>query len=100
MNLASWIILGIVVLVVALAIRATFFKKDRKGGGCDPGDESTDHTREYTPLLVLGDGIKPTCLGTRKSFADIAATAAEAFGVRADIAGESFLADITEVRYE
>lgn len=68
--------------------------------GCDPGDESTDHTREYTPLLVLGDGIKPTCLGTRKSFADIAATAAEAFGVRADIAGESFLADITEVRYE
>jgi phosphopentomutase len=68
--------------------------------GCDPDFKGTDHTREYTPLLVLGDGIKPTCLGTRKSFADIAATAAEAFGVRADIAGESFLADITEVRYE
>jgi hypothetical protein len=41
MNLASWIILGIVVLVVALAIRATFFKKDRKGGCCDPGDQPT-----------------------------------------------------------
>jgi phosphopentomutase len=68
--------------------------------GCDPGDESTDHTREYTPLLVLGDGIKNVNLGTRKSFADIAATAAEAFGVRASIAGESFLCDITEVRYE
>lgn len=68
--------------------------------GCDPGDESTDHTREYTPLLVLGDGIKPVNLGTRAGFADIAATAAEAFGVSADIAGESFLCDITEVRYE
>jgi phosphopentomutase len=66
--------------------------------GCDPGDDSTDHTREYTPLLVYGSGIKPVNLGTRKSFADIAATAADAFGVSADIAGESFLCDITEVR--
>jgi phosphopentomutase len=66
--------------------------------GCDPGDNSTDHTREYTPLLVYGAGIKPVNLGTRKSFADIAATAAGAFGVSADIAGESFLCDITEVR--
>ncbi len=65
--------------------------------GCDPCDESTDHTREYTPLLVYGDGVKPANLGTRKSFADIAATAAEAFGVSANIAGESFYVDITEV---
>jgi phosphopentomutase len=64
--------------------------------GCDPGDESTDHTREYTPLLVLGDGIDPTDLGTRASFADIAATAAEAFGVNARIAGKSFYKEITE----
>ena len=41
MNLASWVILGIVVLVVVLAIRATFFKKNRKGGCCDQGDEPT-----------------------------------------------------------
>ncbi len=68
--------------------------------GCDPGDESTDHTREYTPLLVYGDGVKPANLGTRKSFADIAATAADMFGVPAKIAGESFYNDIAEVRYE
>ena len=64
--------------------------------GCDPGDESTDHTREYTPLLVMGDGIKSTDLGTRASFADIAATAAEAFGVNARITGKSFYKEITE----
>ena len=63
--------------------------------GCDPGDESTDHTREYTPLLVFGKDIKSANLGTRKSFADIAATAAEALGVKADITGESFYKDLT-----
>ena len=42
MNLASWIILGIVVLLVGLAIRATFFKKKSKGGCCDTGDEPLD----------------------------------------------------------
>ena len=68
--------------------------------GCDPGDASTDHTREYTPLLVLGEGVRALDLGTRESFADIAATAAEAFGVSANIAGKSFYADITEVRDE
>jgi phosphopentomutase len=68
--------------------------------GCDPGDASTDHTREYTPLLVLGKGVNPVNLGTRKTFADIAATAAESFGVSAKIAGESFYKDITEAHNE
>ncbi|MBQ9745263.1 MAG: phosphopentomutase [Clostridia bacterium] len=63
--------------------------------GCDPGDASTDHTREYTPLLAFGKGVKPAPLGTRASFADIAATAEEFFGVKGGISGESFLADIT-----
>ena len=58
--------------------------------GCDPGDNSTDHTREYTPLLVCGKNIKTTALGTRKSFADIAATVEEILGVKGEIAGESF----------
>lgn len=62
--------------------------------GCDPGDNSTDHTREYTPLLVFGKGIRSADLGTRGSFADIAATAAEAFGIKTETAGESFLAYI------
>ena len=43
--------------------------------GCDPGFPGTDHTREYTPLLVFGGDIRPGVnLGTRKTFADIAAT--------------------------
>lgn len=62
--------------------------------GCDPGDASTDHTREYTPLLIWGEKIKPVNLGTRSGFADIAATAARAFGVCAEISGESFFEDI------
>lgn len=58
--------------------------------GCDPGDVSTDHTREYTPLLVWGKNIAPVPLGTRKTFADIAATVEEFFGVKGKVAGESF----------
>lgn len=64
--------------------------------GCDPGDESTDHTREYTPLLVYGKKIRPVSLGVRSTFADIAATAEEFFGVKGDIAGESFYSLIGE----
>lgn len=45
--------------------------------GCDPGDVSTDHTREYTPLLIYGHQVEPRCLGTRETFADIAATICE-----------------------
>lgn len=44
--------------------------------GCDPGDSHTDHTREYTPLIVYGKSVKPVNLGTRETFADIAATVA------------------------
>ena len=43
--------------------------------GCDPGyTVSTDHSREYTPFLMYGKKIKPQNLGTRETFADIAAT--------------------------
>jgi len=38
-NLASWIVLGIVIVAVGFAIKATFFKKKSKGGCCDLGDE-------------------------------------------------------------
>ena len=62
--------------------------------GCDPGDLSTDHTREYTPLLVWGKKFCSVELGTRKSFADISATALEYFGIDTDIAGESFYSAI------
>ncbi len=63
--------------------------------GCDPGYEATtDHTREFVPLLILGKGVKPVNLGTRKSFADIAATVAELLQVELDTPGESFAEEI------
>ena len=63
--------------------------------GCDPGDDSTDHTREYVPLLIYGKGIKPSNLGTRLGFTEIGITAAELLGVKyAAEAGESLLPKI------
>ena len=63
--------------------------------GCDPGYEATtDHTREYVPLLILGKRVKPVNLGTRGSFADIAATVTELLGVSFDTPGESFAKEI------
>ncbi len=60
--------------------------------GCDPGDNSTDHTREYVPCLVVGDGIAPGNYGTRTSFADLGVTVADALGVSFHPpVGESFL---------
>lgn len=61
--------------------------------GCDPATPSTDHSREYTPMLVYGKHIKSGVnLGTRASFADISATVLEYFGVaKENTRGESFL---------
>jgi len=57
--------------------------------GCDPGyTATTDHTREYVPLLVLGKGVKPGNFGTRDSFADIAATVAKMLNVALDTPGK------------
>ena len=58
--------------------------------GCDPAyTQTTDHTREYVPLLILGEGITPGNLGTRESFADIAATIAHWFGVPLETPGKA-----------
>ena len=63
--------------------------------GCDPAyTATTDHTREYVPLLILGKAVRPVNLGTRKSFADIAATVTELLGVEYDTPGESFAKEI------
>ncbi|HMF75457.1 MAG TPA: phosphopentomutase [Bryobacteraceae bacterium] len=62
--------------------------------GCDPTTPSTDHSREYTPLLVYGNHVKGGWnLGTRGSLADIGQTVAENFGATL-VAGQSFLQDI------
>ncbi len=63
--------------------------------GCDPAyTATTDHTREYVPLLVLGKAVKPVNMGTRKSFADIAATVTELLGVAYETPGVSFAGEI------
>ena len=64
--------------------------------GNDPTNgDHTDHTREFVPLLVYGDRVQGgVSLGKRSTFADIGATIAEAFGVRHDGAGSSFLEEI------
>ena len=63
--------------------------------GCDPSyTATTDHTREYVPLLVLGKRIRPVNLGTRSSFADIAATVADILQVSLDTPGKSFIGEI------
>ena len=63
--------------------------------GCDPSTSSTDHSREYVPLIMAGPHIKAgTNLGTRKSFADIGRTVLDYFGLKNGIAGESFLGEI------
>ena len=59
--------------------------------GCDPAyTATTDHTREYVPLIVAGPKVKPVNLGTRLGFCDIAATIAELLDVKLDTEGVSF----------
>lgn len=63
--------------------------------GCDPGYPGTDHSREYTPMLAYGAAVKENVnLGTRKTFADIAATILDMFDVENNTDGKSFKADI------
>jgi len=63
--------------------------------GCDPTTVSTDHTREYVPLLVYHNNItQGDTLGIRSTFADIAATIAEIFKVESTESGTSFYHNI------
>lgn len=63
--------------------------------GCDPAYKATtDHTREYIPLLVAGPKVRPVDLGTRKTYADIAATVAQLLEVPFDCPGTSFAEEI------
>ncbi len=63
--------------------------------GNDPTTASTDHAREYVPLLVTGAHVRGADLGTRRTFADVGQTLAELFGVGALPHGTSFLQEIT-----
>ncbi|MBQ3028479.1 MAG: phosphopentomutase [Lachnospiraceae bacterium] len=60
--------------------------------GCDPSTPSTDHSREYVPLVAVGQGIRQGAdLGTRDCFADTGATVLDWLGVSGEIAGSSYL---------
>jgi len=58
--------------------------------GCDPTTASTDHSREYVPVLIMGENVRKNVnLNIRKSFGDIGATIAEFLGVNYSGYGES-----------
>ena len=60
--------------------------------GCDPSTESTDHSREYIPLLVYGKELKNGInMGTRTTFSDIGRAVLDLFSIKGNISGESFL---------
>lgn len=59
--------------------------------GCDPTTESTDHSREYIPVLVYGKNIKQSVnIGTRQCFSDIGKTILELLNVENELVGKSF----------
>jgi phosphopentomutase len=63
--------------------------------GCDPGYTGTDHTREYVPVLAWGHGLKKGVnLGTLHTFADMAASIGEYFGIDYRGEGTSFLKSV------
>ncbi len=65
--------------------------------GCDPGyTATTDHTREYVPLLALGKAVRPGNLGTLEGFHTIAATVTDLLGVDYKTAARSIADDILE----
>lgn len=63
--------------------------------GCDPAyTVSTDHSREYVPLIVYGKNVKPVNCGTKSGFCNIGKTVCDYLSVDADIAGESMISEI------
>lgn len=62
--------------------------------GCDPCFSGTDHTREYIPVMVYGDEIKPSNLGTRAGFGDIATTILSLLNVSGSVNGKNFADEI------
>lgn len=63
--------------------------------GCDPTTESTDHSREYIPILVYGKKVKGgTELGIRDSFTDIGKSVLDYLGIDNSLEGKSFISEI------
>ncbi|MBE6039119.1 MAG: phosphopentomutase [Anaerofustis stercorihominis] len=62
--------------------------------GCDPTTESTDHSREYVPLIVYKKGCTPVNLGIRETYSDIAASIGDYLDVEYSCLGKSFIGEI------
>ena len=63
--------------------------------GCDPTTPSTDHSREYVPLIVYGKNIKHGVnLGIRSTFADLGKTVVDYLGIENSLPGTSFLKEL------
>ncbi|MBR2615258.1 MAG: phosphopentomutase [Clostridia bacterium] len=60
--------------------------------GCDPATPSTDHSREYVPVIAYGNGVVPQSLGTRESFCDLAETCARFLSLDRHFSGQAFWA--------
>lgn len=65
-------------------------------GRVDPTTVSTDHSREMVPLIVWGSEACPRNLGTRKTFADIAATIADLFSLQPWPVGTSLASEFAK----
>ncbi len=66
--------------------------------GCDPTTESTDHSREYIPILAISGEVKVgRWIGVRKTFADVGKSVLCWFGVKNNLPGESFSSQIKKV---
>jgi len=59
--------------------------------GNDPTTPSTDHSREYTPILLYSPSFAGRPLGVRRTFSDIASTLCDFFGIPGSFPGDSFL---------
>jgi phosphopentomutase len=83
-------------VVLEKALRADDLVLLSADHGNDPTKtETTDHTREYVPVIAAGSRVRPGLdLGTRSSFADLGATVEEALGLHSQGPGESFFADL------
>ncbi|GHV24387.1 phosphopentomutase [Clostridia bacterium] len=66
--------------------------------GCDPSTASTNHSREYTPMIIFGKKIKSGInLGTRDTFSDISATILEYFSIPNFLNGKSFFKEVSKL---
>lgn len=67
--------------------------------GCDPATASTDHSREYIPLLAYANGLVPKNIGTRGTYVDIGKTILSLFGLENSLPGEDFSRELVTVPY-